>query len=97
MKTLNMFRLCLVGMLVIGLTLTWSAAAPQLIAGEDLEGGGCKCFNHYPVYCDSTGGQSCYKMHYQCDSGGDDRCYNVGPSGCYADVKCRNQQHELCG
>jgi len=52
MKTLSISRLCLVGALMLGLLVAWSAAAPQQIAGNLSIGAGACC-------CTGTDPQSC--------------------------------------
>jgi len=76
MKALSFSRLYLVGALIIGLVVAWSAAAPQPARSWPIIGG-CTdyCSDNTKYYCKDKGGE-CNDYCYDCveDEEGEETC-----------------------
>ena len=96
MKVLRISHLCLVGALILGLMVTWSAASPQPISGERLEGGGC-CNTTNDTNCGNAEGEICDDTYLKCNSTGDGNCSTATfPHSCLVDSKCLNEKNQNC-
>ena len=62
MKALKISHLCLVGALMLGLMVAWSAASPQQLLSSDIVGG---CWE-----CTSCSSQPCNEYDPACGGGG---------------------------
>lgn len=98
MKILSIFNVCLVGALILGVWAAWSAIAPQLISGEQLEGGCPPCLSvkeNSP--CGDTGGGTCNRYWTKCTGTSEDLiCYDIRESSCMWSDYCVNHKDQSC-
>ena len=103
MKILSISNVCLVGALMLGLFVAWSASCPQQLSERSLIVGGCnpshgdKCKGTSGSNCSpSYPGANCKATHLTCwDSGGGKYCYKLRNYVCLP-TRCKNVKDETC-
>lgn len=103
MRFLGISNMCLVLGLMVGLTMAWNDATPQLITGEHMSKGGCpdKCEDVSNYYCKALPGKECNDYCYKCDldSTADETCrHKTSNCGCADPTDGCEQRlwHESC-
>jgi hypothetical protein len=101
MKILGISNVCLVGALILGVWVAWSATGPQRVSGNQLVAG-CSLSpcEQWAVTCESKPYQTCDKSpdycRYNKDKGGD--CFNAGGGSyqCVGSSKCVSRRDKIC-
>jgi len=102
MRFLGISNMCLVLGLMVGLTMAWNDATPQLITGEHMAKGGCdKCEGEHNYYCKDLPNNECNDYCIKCDldSTADEICRHKATHCSCADITdgCENVPwHESC-
>jgi len=98
MKILSISNVCLVVGLMVGLTVAWNNATPQLITGERLEVGGCPpCYTTRNTDCGDAPREDCTDTYLKCNTTGELECFDgLGPHSCTVDASCLNKKNENC-
>jgi len=100
MKTLIISKVHVVGVLILGLILSWHVATPRIITGEVLTGGWTDCSTITNPYCRNQLDRTCTIRHDKCDTSGNLKCYEPGGLGsrpCYDSAECIDEASESCG
>jgi hypothetical protein len=100
MKILSISNVCLVGALILGVWVAWSATGPQRISGNQLVAGCLTPCEWWAVKCASKPTRTCTKDPDYCRYNPDKNteCYNAGGNSyqCTGSLDCVSRRDKLC-
>jgi hypothetical protein len=97
MKISSISNVFLVGALILGVWVAWSATGPQQISGNQLVAGCPKnCNDAPPVTCPNKPSKTCTFTYYKCDTSGDRECYPTNNWACTSGANCQWMKHQSC-